>query len=133
MHKPIEIYFTRDQKTYIDKLGKKSKTDYLLNVNKVIREKLEADFVVPNDIQAFMLNYEIGKIIDKVLNTKNRKYTRLIYLNYNLDFAVALTTLDFMRNKYSDIAFTAYIIECDDEFEAYRNNPDITVISSAQC
>ena len=133
MNKPIEIYFTRDQKTYIDKFGKKSKTDYLLNVNKVIREKLEADFVVPNDIQAFMLNYEIGKIIDKVLNTKNRKYTRLIYLNYNLDFAVALTTLDFMRNKYSDITFTSYIIESDDEFVAHRNHPDITVIPSAQC
>lgn len=129
MNKPIEIYFVRDQKTYTDKFGKKPKSDYLLNVNKLIREKLEADFVVPNETQAFLLNYEIGKIIDKVINTKNKKYSRLIYMNYNLDFAVALTTLDFIRNKYTETQFLPFILETEDEFANYRGNEEIKVVS----
>jgi len=117
--RPIEIYFIRDQKAYIEKFGKKSKSEYVLNVNKLIREKLESDFVVPNKTQAFLLNYEIRKIIDKVINIKNKKYTRLVYLNYNLDYAVALTALNFLHTTYPDIQFQAYILEQDGEFAAH--------------
>lgn len=129
MNKLTEIYFIRDQKSYLDKFGRKQKTDYILNVNKIIREKLDADFVVPNAMQAFLLNYEIGKIINKVLNTKTKKYTRLVYMNYNLDFAVALTMFNFIKNKYPDTTFSAFILESDGEFAKYNDNQQIKIVA----
>ena len=61
----LEIIFVKDQKQFIQVLAKKGKSDYLLNVNKIIREKFEQDILVPNKIQSFLINYEIKKLIDK--------------------------------------------------------------------
>lgn len=128
MNRPIEIYFVKDLRAYTDRFGKKSKSEYVLNVNKIIREKLEADFVVPNKTQAFLLNYEIRKLIDKVINAKSKKYTRLVYLNHNLDYAVALTTIDFLINTYLTIDFDCSLLDIDNEFQD-KNDPRLRTLN----
>lgn len=132
MNRPIEIYFIKDYKQYVDKFGKKSKSEYVLNVNKLIKEKLEADFVIPNKKQAFLLNYEIRKLIDKVINIKNKKYTRLIYQNYNLDYHVALSTLNLLVSTYSDIKFEAFILETDGEFSNHKDEASIKIVEACE-
>lgn len=113
----MKIFFIKDQKTYTEKIGKKSKSDYVLNINKVIREKLDADFIVPNRTQAFLLNYEIRKLIDKAINIKNRKYTSLVYLNVNLNQTLVLNAIEFLKATYPAIVFDPIILDPESEFE----------------
>jgi hypothetical protein len=122
----IEIYFVRDYKKYVESFGKKAKSEYVLNINKLIHDKLDTDFdfVVPNPIQSFLLNYEIKKLIDKVINIKNKKYTRVIYQNYNLDYNVAASTLKLLQDSYPEITFDPFILEeADHEFSDHKSGP----------
>jgi hypothetical protein len=122
----LEILFVRDQKQFINKFCKKAKSDYLLNVNKILREKFEQDIVIPNKIQAFLINYEIKKLIDKAVNVRNRKYNRIIYVNSNLSLTSIINTLEFLNHSYSEVSFYARVLDPDDEFESDR--PDITIV-----
>lgn len=114
----MKIYFIKDQKAYTDKFGKKSKSDYVLNINKVMREKLDADFIVPNKTQAFLLNYEIRKLIDKAINIKNRKYTTLVYLNVNLNQTLVLNAIEFLKATYPTIEFESNVLDSDEEYDS---------------
>ena len=58
----LQIIFVSDQKQFIQVLSKKGKSDYLLNVNKIMRDKFDHDIMFPNKIQSFLINYEIKKI-----------------------------------------------------------------------
>lgn len=121
MNRSIEIYFIKDYKNYVDNFGKKAKSEYVLNINKLIREKMDSDFAVPNKYQSFLLNYEIRKLIDKVINIKNKKYTRVIYQNYNLDYHIAEATLKLLQTFYPQITFEPFILESDNEFESFAD------------
>jgi hypothetical protein len=122
----LEILFVRDQKQFINKFSKKAKSDYLLNVNKILREKFEQDIVIPNKIQAFLINYEIKKLIDKAVNVRNRKYNRIIYVNNSLSLTSIINTLEFLNRAYSAVSFYAKVLDPDDEFET--DQPDITIV-----
>lgn len=57
----INIVFVRDYKSFIIAFDKKDKSDYILNVSKLIKDKFSTKFIVPNKVQSFLLNYEIKK------------------------------------------------------------------------
>ena len=112
----LEIIFVKDQKQFIQVLAKKGKSDYLLNVNKIIREKFEQDTLVPNKIQSFLINYEIKKLIDKAVNVRNRKYSRIIYVNSSLSANTVLNTIDFLSGAYDEVKFSPLIIDLEEDF-----------------
>jgi hypothetical protein len=107
----INIIFVREYKHYIAALGKKSKDDYVLNVNKIIKDKFKLKFIVPNKVQSFLLNYEIKKLLDKAITLKNRKYKKVIYLNNNLSYSTILNTIDFIEEEYDTFIFQYSLIE----------------------
>lgn len=107
----IEIIFVREYKHFICVFDRKSKEDYILNVSKIIKDKFNAKFIVPNKVQSFLLNYEIRKLLDKAINLKTRKYKRVIYLNSNLSYTAILNTIDFINSEYPDFIISYKIIE----------------------
>lgn len=107
----ISIVFIKEYKNYISAFNKKSKEDYVLNVNKIIKEKFKTKFIVPNKVQSFLLNYEIKKLLDKAINIKNKKYRRVIYLNSNLSNSTILNTINFISEEYDNLDFMFHLIE----------------------
>lgn len=107
----VSIVFVREYKSFIAAFQKKSKEDYVLNVNKIIKEKFKTKFIVPNKVQSFLVNYEIKKLLDKAINIKNKKYRRVVYLNSNLSASVILNTVGFIEEEYTDLKFTYCLIE----------------------
>lgn len=106
----IDIIFVRDYKSFISIFNKKDKSDYILNVSKLIKDKFNTKFIVPNRVQSFLLNYEIKKLLDKAITVKNEKYTRIIYLNSNLSITTILNTMDFINLEYSDFIFNYSLV-----------------------
>jgi hypothetical protein len=117
----LQIVFVRDHKLFIQVLQKKGKSDYLLNINKIIREKFDQDIVFPNKIQSFLINYEIKKLIDKAVNVRNRKYQRIIYVNSSIGPNTVLNTVDFLNGAYEDVKFEPVLIDPDNEFSENLN------------
>lgn len=115
----LQIIFVTDQKQFIQVLAKKGKSDYLLNVNKIMRDKFEHDIMVPNKVQSFLINYEIKKIIDKAVNVRNRKYKRIIYINSNLTPNTILNTIDFLSGAYEGVTFEPLLIDLDGEISQH--------------
>lgn len=107
----IEIIFIREFKSFTSKLGKKQKDDYILNVSKIIKDKFNSKFIVPNKVQSFLINYEIKKFLDKAINIKNEKYTRIIYLNSNLSISSVKNAMAFISDEYYPISFKYSMIE----------------------
>lgn len=106
----ISIVFVKDYKSFILAFNKKGKSDYILNVSKLIKDKFSTKFMIPNKVQSFLLNYEIKKLLDKAINVKNEKYARIIYLNSNLSESTVLNTIDFISSEYQDFEFSYKII-----------------------
>jgi hypothetical protein len=115
LERKLEIVFVRDQKQFIQAFNKKQKCDYLLNVNKIIKEKFDHEILVPNKIQAFLINYEIKKLIDKAINVRNRKYNRIIYVNAGLSVSNINNTIKFLNTAYATIEFVPKLIDGDFE------------------
>lgn len=113
----LQVVFVTDQKQFIQVFRKKEKSDYLLNVNKIMRDKFAHEIVVPNKIQAFLINYEIKKIIDKAINVRNRKYQRIVYVNSNLSANTILNTIDFLSGTYSDVQFEPILVDFDGDLK----------------
>ena len=107
----VSIIFVHEYKNYISAFGKKAKEDYVLNVNKIIKDKFKTKFLVPNKVQSFLLNYEIKKLLDKAINIKNEKYKKVIYLNTNLSASIILNTIDFIENEYDLLEFSFHLVE----------------------
>jgi len=113
----LDIVFIKEFKFFIKKFNKKQKEDYMLNVNKIIKDKFGIKFLVPNPVQAFLLNYEIKKLMDKAINIKNEKYNRIIFLNSNITTSGIHNTLEFLKVEYPIIGFNYYIIDPKEDFE----------------
>ena len=113
----IEIVFIKDQKQLIQLFSKKKKSDYLLNINKIIKDKFDQEILIPNLIQSFLINYEIKKLIDKAVNIRNLKYNRILYLNSNLTSNLIMNTLNFLATSYPSIQFHPKLIDSEIEFE----------------
>jgi hypothetical protein len=123
----VSIVFVREYKSFISAFQKKSKEDYVLNVNKIIKEKFKTKFIVPNKVQSFLVNYEIKKLLDKAINIKNKKYRRVVYLNSNLSASTILNTVTFIEEEYSELKFIYYLIE-----SKTLNEEEIDEISNIQ-
>jgi hypothetical protein len=91
----VSIVFVKDYKSFILTFNRKDRSDYILNVSKLIKDKFSTKFIVPNKVQSFLLNYEIKKLLDKAINVKNEKYSRII---------------DFITNEYPEFEFSYGII-----------------------
>lgn len=113
----LEIIFIKEYKFFIKKFEKKEKGDYLLNVNKIIKDKFNTKFLVPNPVQSFLLNYEIKKLLDKAVNIKNNKYNRIIFLNSTITFSGIQNTIEFLNHEYENSKFSYYIIDPREDFE----------------
>ena len=46
----VSIIFVREYKNFISAFARKSKEDYVLNVNKIIKEKFKTKFIIPNKV-----------------------------------------------------------------------------------
>jgi len=115
----LQIVFVRDPKHFSQVFQKKCKSDYLLNVNKIIREKFDQDILLPNKIQSFLINYEIKKLIDKAVNVRNRKYQRIIYVNSSITQNIVLNTLDFLNSAYETVKFEPAIVDFNNDFDDF--------------
>ena len=112
----IDVNFSDSLKEYQDLVGNR-KSEYILNVQKIIREKIGEDFIVPNTIQAFLLNYEVKKILDKIFNSKNQRYYQILYLNQKLGLSNVLNTIQFLSSSYSDIVFVYSILDRELQYD----------------
>lgn len=126
----VNIVFVREYKNFISAFQKKSKEEYVLNVNKIIKDKFKTKFIVPNKVQSFLLNYEVKKLLDKAINIKNQKYKRIVYLNTNLSTSLMLNTIDFIEDQYENLVFEYTLIKSKDLDEAeIRIDERITLIN----
>ena len=128
----ISIVFVREYKYFIRVFEKKTREDYILNVSKIIKDKFKSKFIIPNKIQSFLLNYEIKKLLDKAINTKSKKYKRVIYLNSNLSESTLLNTMDFINDEYTDFVFDYSIIENGSEEDPICDIPELTKLVTPQ-
>jgi len=130
----IEVVFVREYKGFIGAFSKKSKTDYILNVTKIIKDKFNTRFIVPNKVQSFLLNYEVKKLLDKAIKVKNKKYSRIVYLNTNLSISTILNSIDFINDEYLDIEFNYLWIPTKDpeEEEAVIDYPNLAIVDFQQ-
>ena len=107
----VSIIFVKEYKNFISTFERKSKEDYVLNVSKIIKDKFNTKFIVPNKVQSFLLNYEIKKLLDKAINIKNKKYTRVVYLNSNLSASIIMNTMAFVDEEYTELKFSYFLFE----------------------
>jgi len=125
----MEVVFVREYKSFIGAFAKKSKTDYILNVTKIVKDKFNTRFLIPNKVQSFLLNYEVKKLLDKAIKVKNKKYTRIIYLNANLSISTILNSIDFINEEYVDLEFSYFIIPSKElEEDDLINHPNLEIL-----
>jgi len=113
----LDVVFIREFKFFIKKYNKKQKEDYLLNVNKIIKDKFNTKFLVPNTVQSFLLNYEIKKLLDKAINIKNQKYNRIVFLNSTITFGGIQNTIEFLDKEYLNVKFNYIMIDPKKDFD----------------
>lgn len=113
----LDVIFIKEYKFFIKKFEKKQKEDYLLNVNKIIKDKFNNKFLVPNPVQSFLLNYEIKKLLDKAISIKNEKYNRIIFLNSIITLTGTNNTIEFLNQEYEDVNFNYYMIDPKEEVD----------------
>jgi hypothetical protein len=118
----VSIIFVREYKYFSSVFSKKNKEDYLLNVNKILKDKFKDKFIVPNKVQSFILNYEIKKLLDKAIHIKNKKYKRIIYLNSNISSSSILNTISFIESEYDSISFNYCLIDTEDDIKIPLEN-----------
>lgn len=107
----LKVIFIREFRSFTAVHNKKSKEDYILNVNKIIKDKFNSKFIMPNKVQSFLINYEIKKLLDKAIYIKNKKYRNIIYLNSNLSITVIENAIKFIEDNYYPIEFEFTLIE----------------------
>jgi len=107
----LNIIFVREFRSFTSIYSKKTKEDYILNVNKIIKDKFNTKFIIPNKVQSFLINYEIKKLLDKAIHIKNKKYKKIIYLNSNLSISLIKNAMMFIEEEYNPVTFEYLLIE----------------------
>jgi hypothetical protein len=110
-NRELNVIFIREFRSFTSVYSKKGKDDYVLNVNKIIKDKFDSKFIVPNKVQSFLINYEIKKLLDKAIHIKNEKYRNIVYLNSNISISTIRNAMHFIDNEYYPISFTYELIE----------------------
>ncbi len=125
----IDIFFTKKHK-FFNKLELPKTNNYILNINSLMKEKLNTEFFVMNKIQSFVLNIEIKKCIDRSINLKNGKYDNLIYINENMNITSVLNMIKFIEATYKDIKFKYNVIDDSGSFsELHEKRKDIKIVN----
>ena len=78
------------------------------------------------DNNLFFNDLDIKKLIDKAVNVRNRKYSRIIYVNANLNLTSIINTLEFLNQSYYSVKFFAKVLDPEDEFDI--DSPNIIVV-----
>ena len=127
----INIYFIREYKHFFNKGNKKCRSDYILNINKIIKEKFNKEVYILNNIQAFLLNYEVKKLLDKAITISNEKYENVVYINNSLSITGMINIYKFLIDTYKDIGFNFILLDKDNEFSdiAFKI-PNINIIKA---
>ena len=127
----INIYFIKEYKHFFNKNNKKSRSDYILNINKIIKDKFSKEIFVFNNIQAFLLNYEVKKLLDKAITISNEKYENVIYINDNLSLAGMINIHQFLYDTYKDIGFNFIVLDKEEEFgDIQIKIPNVNIIKA---
>ena len=105
----ITVHIVNEYNVVFNKTNKKHKYDYILNVGKIIKSKIDTCSVVLNQIQIWVLNYEIAKLLKKVITASTDKYTDIYYINKNLSSSAVLNLSEFVYVNYKNVKFD-YII-----------------------
>ena len=117
----INVYFIKEYKFFFNKNNKKNPVDYVLNVDKVINEKMQdAPPLVFNSVQTFMLNYEIKKLLDKVITIVNEKYDNIVYINGRMSSTGILNVIGHLEKSYPNYRFNYVMLDKDGEFSEVR-------------
>lgn len=128
----INVYFIKEYKFFFNKNNKKNPVDYVLNVDKVINEKMQdAPPLVFNSVQTFMLNYEIKKLLDKVITIVNEKYDNIVYINGRMSSTGILNVIGHLEKSYPNYRFNYVMLDKDGEFSEVRERCNkVTVVKS---
>lgn len=127
----MKVYFVREYKHFFNKNNKKSRMDYVLNISKIVKDRFGDEFYILNNIQAFLLNHEIKKMLDKAIMISNKKYQNVIYINESMSITSVLNTIFFLNNTYSNLAFDYILYDRDDEFgDITKKNVNINIIKN---
>jgi hypothetical protein len=110
-NRELNVIFIREFRSFTSVYSRKGKDDYILNVNKIIKDKFDSKFIVPNKVQSFLINYEIKKLLDKAIHIKNEKYRNIVYLNSNISISTIRNAMHFINSEYYPINFTYELIE----------------------
>jgi hypothetical protein len=110
-NRELNVIFIREFRSFTSVYSRKGKDDYILNVNKIIKDKFDSKFIVPNKVQSFLINYEIKKLLDKAIHIKNEKYRNIVYLNSNISISTIRNAMHFIDIEYYPINFTYELIE----------------------
>lgn len=124
----INIIFVKEFKNFTSTFNRKQKDDYILNVNKIIKDKFNSKFIIPNKVQTFLINYEIKKLLDKAIYIKNEKYNNIIYLNSNLSSSIIKNAMKFMIDEYDFINFEFSMIESKNLDDDIEDIDDLNII-----
>ena len=127
----INIYFVKEFKNFTSMFDKKGREDYILNVNKIIKDKFDSKFIVPNRVQSFLINYEIKKLLTKSISIKNRKYQNVIYLNNNLSIGIVRNAIQIIKGEFEDVNFVFSLIESADEDTGFDQIEDLEILRSS--
>jgi hypothetical protein len=127
-NRTVTVVFVKEYRYYIHAFQKKSKEDYVLNVSKIIKEKFNTKFIIPNLVQSFLLNYEIKKLLDKAINIKNQKYSNVIYLNSNITYTSLMNTMQFIDSEYPEVSFVYKFIEYKESDDSIQSIKDLEVV-----
>ena len=113
----INVYFIKEYKLFFNKNNKKNPADYVLNVDKLIEEKMQGTPpVVFNSVQTFMLNYEIKKLFDKAITITNCKYDNIVYINNKLEQNGILNVIGHLEKTHSNYSFKYVLLDKENEF-----------------
>jgi hypothetical protein len=112
----INVFFVKEYKLFFNKHNKKSPVDYVLNVDKIVEEKIVNPPIVFNSIQTFLLNYEIKKLLDKAITIVNEKYDNIVYINTMLNSSCVLNVVNYLGTTYADYSFKYVLLDKEDEF-----------------
>lgn len=113
MENHINVHILSEYGMVFNKNSKKHKWDYILNVNKIIKDKLgDTCSIVLNQYQSWVLNYEISKRLKKVISSG--KYSDIYYVNSNLSRSSILNIINLLEKKYNECSFS-YIMHMKKE------------------
>ena len=101
----ITVHVVNELSVVFNKNNKKLKSDYVLNIGKIIKNKIGTCSMILNPFQIWVLNYEIAKLLRKVITIPSDKYTDIYYINKNVSSSAVLNLSEFLANNYKDVSF----------------------------